>query len=375
MTLANEPTALIESIYDAGLDARLWPKVQREIAGRIGATRVSLWVGAPGDQRSPGDWNGVEPPFVRSYEDYYGRLDPIVAAASTWAPGTIMTDQMMVSKAMLDRSEFFQDWVRPQGVHGIAVANFLREGDVVGLLGAPRACSNPFRQQHLDLLAMLLPHLRHAVRTQRCLKDINVREHAESDALSALVHAILIVDKDMHVIITNHKAETMLAAADGIRAVQHGLVAQTASSTNVLRALVTRATCNDTHLGARGAMLVYRPPPAGPLQVLVSPLGTRIDPSGVQVHRRMAMLLIIDSEHAHRGLEAQLSALFGLTLTEARVANEIGKGHCPKDVADALCVTLSTVRTHLHHVFEKTDMHRQAELMRLIAQISIVRSD
>ena len=375
MTLANEPTALIESIHDAGLDARLWPDVQREIAGRIGATHVSLWVGVPGDKRSPEDWNGVEP-TARAYDDYYGRLDAIAASASTWTPGTIQTDQMTVPSITLDRSAFFQDWVRPQGVHGIAVANFLHEDDVVGLLGAPHACNNTFRQQHLDLLATLLPHIRHAVRTQHRLKDVSVREHAQSDALNAFVHAILIVDKDLHVIVANRKAHTMLAAIDGIRAAQHGFVAQTASSTSMLRALVTRATCNNAHLRAGGAMLLHRSAPAGPLQVLVSPLGARIDPPGVQAHMRTAMLLIIDSEQARCGWEeAQLAALFRLTPTEARVASEVGKGQCPKGVADALHVTPSTVRTHLHHVFAKTDMRRQAELMRLIAQISIVRSD
>jgi DNA-binding CsgD family transcriptional regulator len=35
----------------------------------------------------------------------------------------------------------------------------------------------------------------------------------------------------------------------------------------------------------------------------------------------------------------------------------------------------STVRTHLHHVFAKTGTRRQADLMRLIAQITVVRVD
>jgi DNA-binding CsgD family transcriptional regulator len=122
-------------------------------------------------------------------------------------------------------------------------------------------------------------------------------------------------------------------------------------------------------------MLLDRAPPARALQVLVSPLGPRVRQPGVDTHRPAAMLLIINSEQSHRGPEAQLVALFGLTPAEARVACEVARGCDPKYVADALCVMPSTVRTHLHHVFAKTGTRRQADLMRLIAQITVVRVD
>ncbi|HKR42367.1 MAG TPA: LuxR C-terminal-related transcriptional regulator, partial [Paraburkholderia sp.] len=83
----------------------------------------------------------------------------------------------------------------------------------------------------------------------------------------------------------------------------------------------------------------------------------------------------IDPQSSRHGVETRLIALFGLTPAEARVACEVGKGLNPKDVAEALQVLPSTVRTHLHHVFAKTTTRRQAELMRLIAQLAIARGD
>lgn len=41
-----------------------------------------------------------------------------------------------------------------------------------------------------------------------------------------------------------------------------------------------------------------------------------------------------------------------------------GTGLVP--IAEELSISVSTVRTHLKHVFEKTDTHRQAELVRLL---------
>jgi DNA-binding NarL/FixJ family response regulator len=375
MASATELAVLIESIHDAGLDARQLPNVLRRIADRIGAQRINLWVGAPGDARSPEDWEGVEAPFVSSYEAYYGRIDPIVPLASTWTPGTILTDRMMVPQSVLDRSEFYQDWVRPQGIRGIAVANFLRDGDVVGLLGAPHLSSNPYPQQSLDFLATLLPHIRHAVRTHRHLDTIRLSEFDHCDALNAFVHAILIVDRNARVAFANRAAEALLAAGDAIQAGPRGIVTQSVSSTHQLHALISKATRDDAYQRAGGAMLLDRPPPARALQVLVSPLGPRVRQPGVDTHRPAAMLLIIGSEQSQRGPEAQLVALFGLTPAEARVACEVTRGRDPKYVADALCVMPSTVRTHLHHVFAKTGTRRQSDLMRLIAQITVIRVD
>jgi DNA-binding CsgD family transcriptional regulator len=35
-------------------------------------------------------------------------------------------------------------------------------------------------------------------------------------------------------------------------------------------------------------------------------------------------------------------------------------------ISEELSISLPTVRTHLQHVFDKTDTHRQAELVRLL---------
>ncbi|MBN3813337.1 LuxR C-terminal-related transcriptional regulator, partial [Paraburkholderia sp. Ac-20347] len=113
------------------------------------------------------------------------------------------------------------------------------------------------------------------------------------------------------------------------------------------------------------------------LQVLVAPLGTHRAIDGVTAvsRRGTAMLVMTDPLAARRGVEQRLIALFGLTPAEARVAGEVGKGHEPRDIAAALQIMPSTVRTHLHHVFAKTATRRQGDLMRLLEQIALTRGD
>jgi DNA-binding CsgD family transcriptional regulator len=57
---------------------------------------------------------------------------------------------------------------------------------------------------------------------------------------------------------------------------------------------------------------------------------------------------------------------YGLTKAEADVALRVLDGTGLAPIAEELSISLSTVRTHLRHVFAKTDTHRQAELVRLL---------
>ena len=69
--------------------------------------------------------------------------------------------------------------------------------------------------------------------------------------------------------------------------------------------------------------------------------------------------------------DPRLRRLYGLTRAEAHVALAVLRGDGLQAAADALGVTLATVKTHLQHVFGKTGTQRQTELMGLILAGSI----
>jgi DNA-binding CsgD family transcriptional regulator len=59
---------------------------------------------------------------------------------------------------------------------------------------------------------------------------------------------------------------------------------------------------------------------------------------------------------------------YGLTKAEADVALEFLKGDGHTAAGARLGTTATTVRAHLSHIFEKTGVRRQAELVRLLMQ-------
>ena len=61
--------------------------------------------------------------------------------------------------------------------------------------------------------------------------------------------------------------------------------------------------------------------------------------------------------------------MFGLTQAKSRVALALSEGLDPALVARRLCIALPTVRTHLAHIFDKTETSGQAALNGLLARV------
>ena len=116
-------------------------------------------------------------------------------------------------------------------------------------------------------------------------------------------------------------------------------------------------------------MVLSRPKRGQPLAVLVAPLpAASLNARGIG-----AAAVILAREHFNITVVSgsQLMELFGLTGAEARVATELITARSLREVAATLGVSIGTVRTHLHRLFDKTGTRRQAELVRLLMALQL----
>ncbi len=77
-------------------------------------------------------------------------------------------------------------------------------------------------------------------------------------------------------------------------------------------------------------------------------------------------VMVTDPGSTDSQLARRLVALFGLTAAEARVAAALAGGMSAAEIADAHGVGLPTIRTQTRLVYDKLDVRRQAELVRLL---------
>jgi DNA-binding CsgD family transcriptional regulator len=111
-------------------------------------------------------------------------------------------------------------------------------------------------------------------------------------------------------------------------------------------------------------------------------LGDRSDPSGPVVMHSIpirdpaayarVVVILVELNAAFQPAPEALQKIFGLTPTESRIAVEMAKGKSLEEIATATQVALGTVRKQLASIYAKTGTHRQAQLVALLARISVL---
>jgi DNA-binding CsgD family transcriptional regulator len=174
-------------------------------------------------------------------------------------------------------------------------------------------------------------------------------------ALETVPFPIIIVDGTTVPVFVHRRAQTALALADGIILTASGLVADDRERTHALR----RGIVDAVEGKRRTSLLLPRRSNKPDFIVVISPLHLLSTLNG-----GIAAVLLIDPEAGFELDEAALRNLYGLTRAEGRLVSVLVRGRTLEEAANELCVSLSTVKTHLQRVFLKTDTSRQAQLLR-----------
>lgn len=369
-------SAVIEAIYDAALDERVWPGALQHMANLLGANCAAVVLNDGGGRLPAYHCVGYSPELLEAYPSYYRSRDPMLDIASRAPPHSVLTDRMVMAKAELRRLEVHNDFSRACGIDSLAYAVAFRAPGRTCLVTATRSVrAGDFEPEHVRTLGLLLPHLGRAMRVHVRLEEARVRADGAAEALDRLAFGVVLVDRQARVILANRAAEAMLAQGDGIGVDASGLHAATLAQTASLRRLVARTADRACVAGRGGAMRLDRPSLGRPLSVLVAPIGAAAAGGWLPEPRPAAIVFMADPEQRHRSPASHLREIYGLTAAEAAVAGAIAAGQGVKDAAEVLGIAPSTVRWHLQRVFEKTGTARQADLVRLVERLGAVVSN
>ena len=225
------------------------------------------------------------------------------------------------------------------------------------------ANARPFDPDAVAAMHVLQPHLLRAVQIRRRLASVELDKRHALEALDQLDAGVLLVGPHGAVLHANRAAQLVLTAGDGLGVTHSTLVCARSEDTRTLLKLVSGAT--DAAMEEPSPMLaVQRPSGRRPLSVVVVPL--RGEREELAAPSASAIVFVMDPERVAPTTAEHLRDLYGLTPAEARTAEAVIDADRLQDIADKFRVSLSAIRIHLQHVFEKTDTHRQAELVRLL---------
>ncbi len=106
------------------------------------------------------------------------------------------------------------------------------------------------------------------------------------------------------------------------------------------------------------------------------PLIVRVVPVEPQVRRSFdgaaLLLIIVDPQDCPEPSDGMLQQVFGLTRSEAKVANRLMCGDTLTGIAEAHGIEVGTVRSQVKSIFAKTGTSRQAELVALMTRLAMI---
>jgi DNA-binding CsgD family transcriptional regulator len=366
---------LVAAIYDAALDATLWPDLLIRFGDALGSPQImfGFYDAATGltEIHAP----GVDPDVARSCAEW-GAGNPLPGLSAAEPPGKVFSISDFLAPDAFKRTAFYQEWWRP---HGWSLepmtTNLMVDGHAAAILSISKAQDQPaFDSGDKRLFATLAKHLVRAVELQRRLYPLTLASENALIGLDRLPQGLMLVDAEARLVFANGAARALLDTREGLCLEQGAVVcARDADAAQTLCGMI--AACA-TEPGAAafsgGEVALRRGNGRLPLDILIMPVKSEtaiVHMSWTRSRRPTAVLIVSDPETEMRTRAELLRGRFGFTPAEAAFALEIIKGDGRQAAADRLGITVGTARSHLSRIFDKTGSRRQAELVRLLLDV------
>jgi DNA-binding CsgD family transcriptional regulator/PAS domain-containing protein len=363
----------LDLVYEAALDPAAWTPVMERFADMIGGSlgwlsQLSTEDGSGGSEADP--MARIDPIWPRAYLAHFAERNPLHHVASPrefmrrWTP-RILTDEDWMPREDLRRTEFYNDFHRPQDVGASLMIRLAARGFEIANMNIARPTRNGrFETADLEVARYYHPHFIRAFDLGQKFAATRRLSGELAEVLDRSPHGLFILSEDGRIRHANRVGERMVGETGGLRVIAGSLTASNVSEARRLAALIATAGAADRERRSGGSMAIATPMRRSPLSITVAPMRSdRFSP----VYRGHSILVCVTDLDASVALpEQRLRDLFGLTRAESRLALALFEGKSPSDAAESFGISPHTVRAQLGHVFEKTGANRQADLVRLM---------
>jgi DNA-binding CsgD family transcriptional regulator/PAS domain-containing protein len=369
----SDYAAFLDLLYGAAVEQGDWERVIARFADLIGGAKA--WkpdLNVAGGGRSV--IARIDPTAQDAYFQYYWTRNPFVRQVAErptapW-PLTVRTDEDTFPKDELVRTEYYNDFLKPQDMHSLLIVRLGREGGLLSTLNVTRPVhAGRFERSGLEIARQLHPHLVRAFNLSAKFTGLGAFAAGMVEVLDSSAHGILLLDDAGRVRHANTAAERLLKEAGGLCVVGGRLSAAQGEPARRLDALVGQAARGPVRAG--GSMALPTPGRALPLSLTVAPLRSERLLGGAAP---TVLVCVTDLEAGVSLPQQKLRDLFGLTPAETRLALAMFEGLAPRDAAERFGISPHTAHAQLARIFEKTGASRQADLVRLMMRLAGVTS-
>jgi len=366
LAMGHVGLAAVGAAYQAALDPSLWPTALEVIAAFVGAAGgLLLWLNERLEVRGSVHV-GIPTQLVDDYRSHKLRDCPRLAHALARPEGTLLYDYQHIREDEMDASPYY-NWLEQTG-SGARYYLGCRLSAQAGLeafllLTFGRSEGHP-QKGHMDRFNALIPHLRQAIDVRQRLHDRETRAEACLQLLSRLNLPVALLDDHARIVCSSAAFERATSTCGDCVTVQDGAVKAGPGLSLGFECLLRKA-CNGC-AGATPTAALKVPRESGTCSVTLLPFPVSGEASAARSH---FALFLSGSCRAEAVNATSLQARFSFTGAELRLAIALLAGQSLEAASRSLGVSVLTARSHLQAIFRKTDMHRQADLVRVLLSV------
>lgn len=273
--------------------------------------------------------------------------------------GTVHFDDDWLPKQEFKRTRYYGEYLRHLDVcHAVGMCGALERGHGAFLTFTRAERMGVYTEEQRALCRRLGPHW---VNAYALLRE-HERMRAQANWLEHLQHAVFLLDRQFRWTSGNRAAELLLSQARLWQAKAQTALRAVHPATQALWRQAREQTCNTASVQA--PMFPVHDE-NGRLEAIATlrPFGAA---SGSEAHPDYVLSVAPLHSACSAPLAAQLRSMFGLTLAEAELAVSLHTYGDLAHAAEAMGISASSARTRLQTVYDKTGVHRQSELFRLV---------
>jgi DNA-binding CsgD family transcriptional regulator len=382
MNIEKTALTLIEHAYDATLAPAKWQMLIEKFIATLGANSGILRA-ANYNSGAVGLFStvGYEPKLKQAYRDHFVHLDMFAPTLKQSAIGEMIHGDTAVPWSQQLKSEFYNDYMRPQGVRYVLGATLARDSQHHLLFGLQRSKQQgDFTQEHLKLIRLVAPHIAKTVQIHRQLHAVTTQKCWALSALNRLKIGVILLDAQGRPEFVNSAANQFMNDCGCIIA-DDGLLLTNVTETLQLHHLISdAATCaiGRRHRFASSNLMMNNltvTTPEQSIRIQAIPLPRLLSDQAWNFGASdSCVALFITTANSSFINAHQLVELYGLTPAETKLAILIAEGIDLETAAKRLCVSIQTIRTQLKSIFAKTNVSRQAELVALLLSNLLMES-
>lgn len=365
--------ALIELIYSAVDDISLWPDVLDRMAAALNGVETLIWTNFSSGPEAANivSMARMDAAALDPYARHYGRLNVLAQRCDALVPdGQARFGHRAMAYAEFEKTEFCNDYFHPHRMHHTIGVKVPLGG---GMEPAYIACMRPkdkdiFEDREGTILETLVPHLQRALMLHLKMSQLRLNAEGLETGLDLFGHAVFGLNCGGRVVVSNRQAEKLAASGDGLRLAGGCLAATYPEENRLLQAQLSVAVAAGARagIGSGGSLTLSRRAGHASLRITVIPYQSNWADHYGQL---AALVFVSDPEAATLPRSAVLHSFYGLTPTEARIADLLASGNEVREVALRVGITLETARFYVKRVLAKTGTRRQTELIRLMLSL------